>query len=965
MALIASRKLGGTPHVPAVGLAALDGVALGHKPGEVAKVTGALFEREAAVGAIAAALDSVRLGSPSVLFVQGEAGLGKTSLILGARRSASGLEVGWGEGVASETALPFGLLGQALGPLGALSELETLSDLGSGESRASVYYRCARRLRHLCAQAPHVLLLDDLHWADPDSLGLLAFLLHRLRDCPLGLVATMRPWPKEATALAEELQAKGQAAIERLGPIGDGSAGHVAARAAGRQLSDAELALVLASCAGNPLLLEQAGAGLRAGLLVSPTHLRPLRQLVDRFAGLPAPVLDLAKAASVAGIRFQPSLVAAVAETDVSSVAAALGVLIKTGLAREAPGGLVEFAHPLFAQGLYEEIGQPERSRLHALAMRSLLGGGADPAQAAAHAISGHLVGDPQAVECLEAAGRAAARAGAPDSAVKFLTSAVELAGGRATSALLLLLTEAQLGAGLYQSAEATCGRLLERSHDPTTRADALLLLARAAEDTNTVGEIIGRYRAAVEAAEGTDRLVGALAEAVAAGSRSEGPAGVRTMMERLGGLRETLAPQQRLEADIAWGAAASLAGDPVGGETVRAALAPLRSVLESAAPSAGPTMLLARALDTLVYMECFEEADEFFARAWEIAERRGAVTTMAGLASICTAGLWWRGRLGPAFELLTRAEVLSRLEIGANLFLAMIATETGDLGTAVNEASKVEHLLAGGQSTSGAFERVQLLRIRGELALDAGRDLEAVTVALQMRELAERTGARQPLWTPWADVAMEAFLRAQMLDDCRALVDDLEQVSSGWVLRWPRSVAATGRAGIAEVAGDLVEAERQYRRGVELLEGIDLPLRRGRALVHYGRFLRRSGRAVLARGPLARALEECEACGAMRLASQARAELEASGGRRRRVSSVQLSPQELRVAQLAAEGATNAEIASPLFISAKTVEHHLTSAYAKLGVRSRRELKEHLELAGERLRKAQQEGARSLVTKT
>ena len=126
----------------------------------------------------------------------------------------------------------------------------------------------------------------------------------------------------------------------------------------------------------------------------------------------------------------------------------------------------------------------------------------------------------------------------------------------------------------------------------------------------------------------------------------------------------------------------------------------------------------------------------------------------------------------------------------------------------------------------------------------------------------------------------------------------------------------------------------------------------------YYGRFLRRSGRAVLARAPLARALEECEACGATRLAWQARGELEASGGRRRRVSSVWLSPRELRVAQLAAQGATNAEIASPLFISAKTVEHHLTSVYAKLGVRSRRELRGHFQLADEKRRQDQQPGA-------
>ncbi|MGP8205617.1 MAG: hypothetical protein ACLQVK_06085 [Acidimicrobiales bacterium] len=615
-------------------------------------------------------------------------------------------------------------------------------------------------------------MLDDLHWADPDSLALLAFLLRRLGDCPLGLVATMRPWPKEATALAEELHGKGQAAIERLGPIGDGPAGQVVARAAGRQLSGAELAPLLGSCAGNPLLLEQAGAGLRAGSPVGPTRPAPLGQLVDRFAGLPAPVLAVAKAASVAGARFQPSLVAAVAETEASAVAAALGVLMRAGLAREAPVGQVEFAHPLFAQALYEEVGQPERSRLHALAMRALLATGAGPAQAAAHAISGHLVGDPQAVECLQAAGRAAARAGASDSAVMFLTSAVELAGGKASSELLLLLAEAQLGAGLYGGAEATCACLFEQSSSPTARADALLLLARAAESTNRVSEIVRRYRAAVEAAEGTDRLAGALAEAVAAGSRSEGPAGVRTMMDRLRVLSGTLPPQQRLEADIAWGAAASLAGDPAGGEAVRAALGPgnVRSVMEPA-PSAAVSMLLARAFDTLLYMERFEEAYEFFAIAWEVAERQGAVNTMTGLASICINGFWWRGRLGPALELLTRAQVLSRLEIGANILLAMIATETGDLGTAVGEANKVEHLLLADPSTDAVWERVQLLRIRGELALDAGRDLEAVEIAVKMRELAQRSGALQPLWAPWADVAMEAFLRARMLDDCRALV--------------------------------------------------------------------------------------------------------------------------------------------------------------------------------------------------
>jgi DNA-binding CsgD family transcriptional regulator len=144
----------------------------------------------------------------------------------------------------------------------------------------------------------------------------------------------------------------------------------------------------------------------------------------------------------------------------------------------------------------------------------------------------------------------------------------------------------------------------------------------------------------------------------------------------------------------------------------------------------------------------------------------------------------------------------------------------------------------------------------------------------------------------------------------------------------------------LAEAEGDPQRAEEHYDRAVELLEGIDLPLRRARALLSYGRFLRRAGRPVRARAPLARALEESEACGGMRLASQARAELQAAGGRRRRVDSAELSAQERNVVRMAAQGSTNGEIAISLFISVKTVEHHLTSAYLKLGVHSRKDLR-------------------------
>ncbi|NNM97103.1 MAG: helix-turn-helix transcriptional regulator [Candidatus Dormibacteraeota bacterium] len=119
------------------------------------------------------------------------------------------------------------------------------------------------------------------------------------------------------------------------------------------------------------------------------------------------------------------------------------------------------------------------------------------------------------------------------------------------------------------------------------------------------------------------------------------------------------------------------------------------------------------------------------------------------------------------------------------------------------------------------------------------------------------------------------------------------------------------------------------------------MPLAEADTLIRYGEFLRRRGEPRRARAPLGRALQLAESCGAGRLAGIAAAELAACGGRRlrRAAADATLTAQEVRVAELAAAGRSNAEIGAALFISAKTVEHHLGRIYAKLAVRSRREL--------------------------
>ena len=389
-----------------------------------------------------------------------------------------------------------------------LCELDAVPGLGSAEARARLYQRCSRAVKDLCQTSPLLLLIDDLHWADPDSLSLLGFLLRRLRGNALGVIATLRPWPREAEDLAQELAAAGHAGIQRLAPLGDRSAVQVVMRAAHRELAPAELELALASCAGNPFLLTQAGAAAGTGASAEALSSDPNRRLVARFSGLAPEVVLVAKAASVAGTRFWPQLVSAMTRIDDAEVSSALGALIDAGLARAQDDGEVEFAHPLFAQALYESVARPERSRLHAAAMRGLLAMGAEPAKAAAHAQLGHLLGDQTAIDVLEMAGRTGLAAGALEGAVNYLATAVELAGDLVSPTLLLELAEAELATGRTERVREACLRALELAPDAAGRVDAQVMLARLAfneEDEEGLRwtEAVARRRGERQAARG------------------------------------------------------------------------------------------------------------------------------------------------------------------------------------------------------------------------------------------------------------------------------------------------------------------------------------------------------------------------------------------------------------------------------------------------------------------------------
>lgn len=245
----------------------------------------ALRERDAVLAAAAGLVERVRTGTGGgSLFIVGEAGLGKTVLLEHARRLAGdGFAVGLGQGDPMEASLPFALVAQALAGLGGEEDRGGLAAPVTDERRTARFYEILRWLERV--RRPTLVLLDDLHCADPDSLALVSFLSRRFAEGPVALIGTLRPWPMSAADLASMLAHAGHAAIQRLLPLGPDAARGLLAERVEQPVSPEILEQIAELCAGNPLLLEQAALALDRGDDVVTAAASPHR-LIDRYQPL-------------------------------------------------------------------------------------------------------------------------------------------------------------------------------------------------------------------------------------------------------------------------------------------------------------------------------------------------------------------------------------------------------------------------------------------------------------------------------------------------------------------------------------------------------------------------------------------------------------------------------------------------------------------------------------------------------
>jgi DNA-binding CsgD family transcriptional regulator len=915
---------------------------------------GGLLEREVVTAAAAELVDRVCAGGAGALFLAGEAGLGKTSVIGQACQQAAeaGLTMGVGRGHPMETGLPFGVLIQALdgaGGRGLLGEDE--ADLGSAADWSA---RCYRVLRWLQCRAgsPVFLGIDDLHWADADSVALVSFLCRRMGSVAFGLIASLRPWPARASETVADLAHDGHGTVLALLPLSQQAAGALLQARLRRHVPAAIQRQAFELSAGNPLLLEQLAAtiGKGADVPAADTGLTGSGQgmLLSSFAGLLAEGMRCAQAASVLGSGFLPEIAAQVAGLKDDEVDRAIEALARTGLIKQQPGAVAEFVHPLFRQALYDDLPGAVRSRLHARAFAALHARGLD-AQAAEHAIPGGLAGDPEAIAVLAEAGRAARRKGAIATAVSWLEKAATLAGKRASERLLMDLAEAHLAGGDAERAIVIYRLLLLQSGlEPTVRIAARWMLARALATTGQHDLAAAAFAEAADRARDSDpaTAVEVLLDAAYCAWLSTGAAAAMLLADQARDLASTTGVALRAQADADWAMYALMCGDPAGIAAAEAAAASCRadgnspqSVAETARREGWGT---ANSLASCALgVEQLTVAERAFTVVRAAAEDADAPWAIAGLAVGHSYTLFRMGRLEEALAAITvavsLAELVPLMDAYANVGMACFCLHMGRLDESARLCERVEAMAtARGQLHAQLF----LWDVVGHRRLREGAIAGACAAYDRLEDIRRRMGMTEPCLPAWPRHAMSAYLAGGRIQDAQRIITWLDEIVPRLPCRFPRIAAATGRAQLAELSGDRAAAEAYYRSALDLHGQTDLPVEQCETLLAYGGFLRRSGYAARARPVLAQAAEIGERTGAHWLAGFAREELKVAGGRmRRRAAPRTLTPQEERVAGLVATGATNANIAHQLCLSVSTVETHLERIYAKLGIHTRYQL--------------------------
>ncbi|ARZ68929.1 hypothetical protein SMD11_3292 [Streptomyces albireticuli] len=912
-------------------------------------------------------LDGAREGTGAGLVLWGDPGIGKTALLEDTALTAADFTVLCCRGTRMESGLAFAALHELLWPvvdrIGTLPAAQAAALRGAlghhrdPADRFLIGAAVLTLLSELASEQPVLLAVDDAQWLDEPTVDCLCFVARRLRTEPVALLLATHADP--ARGPWDPLPS-----LEVTG-LPDADARLLAA-AAWPDADELTLARTVRVAGGNPLALQELpgtpaltgptdlGAPALAGTaaVTARNAATAIATATITAAAPPAsPTGTSAPAVPAPGTPFPvgPRLRRAfTARIDaLSPTARTLLLLIATeergeqwvlreAAARlgagddaweevrlsgllDARGGRLRVRHPLLRAVVYEDAPSPGRRAAHRALARVLAGTDAEELRAW-HLAAACEGPDETVAALLTAAAERAWERGGCATAERILRRAAELSpepaaasvrlargaraaweAGRADTARELLDRAARLASdeeaaepsgglrGLIEFAhgnQETAHRHLLRDVPALSRPDKAAELAGVAVRAGWSAGSPALQAAALRVLTGLPDVPPVLPE----WWREEGPAPALTdeAVARLGAGSWRLMPPATLA--VAWGAEEALA------EALERKVAELRRT--DAATALVLTVPQTATLDLVRgrWADATANATETLRLAEEIGADHAASQCRNVLAWLAAA----RGDEAATGELSARALEMS-VPRGVRALTAAAYWSRGQLALHAGRAEEASGLLErltepGHEAAHGTFALLSAADA-AEAAVRAGRPEAALPHARRLREWADRTG------TAWAAAAAHR---------CAALL-----------------------------AGDPAEAEARFRAALAVPGAAARPFDHARTRLLYGEWLRRVRRRTDAREQLAEAAETFRRLGAAPLLARARTERELTGRQPRRPgdAGVSLTPQERRVARLAAEGLTNREIAARLLISPRTVGHHLSNVFPKLGVTSRAEL--------------------------
>ncbi|MEU7862056.1 AAA family ATPase [Nonomuraea sp. NPDC049141] len=893
-----------------------------------------LLGRKREQAQIEALIAEAKDGRSASLVIRGEPGIGKSALLGHADQLAEGLQRLHGTGIETEAELPFAalhlLLRPALDRIDALPApqaraLEGAFGLATApQDRFLIGLAALTLLTELAEDGPLLVLVDDAQWMDRSSAEALLFTARRLHSEGIALLFAAR----------DTFHAPGVPEL-RLNGL-DRQAASDLLREHTPGLGPAVRERILATSGGNPLALIELPRVPDA--LPDTQEPLPLPRRIQeayeaRIAVLPPDTQTMLLVAALDDAGDLDVVVRAAGTLGVG--AAALGPAERAGFLSTA-GGRLSFGHPLMRTAAARRAAYDERVTVHH-ALAGALNDDQDADRRAWHlaaAVTGR--DEPIAAALEQAAGRARERAGHAAAAAALERAARLTPTLTERARRLALAAEAAAEAGALEHAQILADQARRLGDCPLTLARLAGLRGRIAFDR---GNVHNAHRILLDGAASiadVDRKEAALIllDAVRNAWYLSDPAAVTEAAARLAEL--PLTPEDGMDGFVR---AARAMADFLAGDLDRA-LPPFRELI--AVALAIPTGMTALRISVCSLAGISGDFDNGLAIAHSVIEE-GRADGMVGLLSLGQVVLaihqMYLGRFHDALATATEGRQLAT-DIGQThriahfeSAMAMVAAVQGREQDCRELAERtIAHHEAHPVATIVGWAEWAL----GLLDLGQGR-FEAALERFEAAALGPLRHQIMPIY--FAPDQIEAAVRLGLPDRAAEPLTRFESWATAARHPWADAVLHRCRALLAH---DEEEAQQHWEQAARSHAEANRPYERARTDLLHGEWLRRARRRNESRTRLRAALETFDRVDAAPWAERARAELRAAGETVAPSAPdliALLSPQELQVVRLAATGATNRKIAAQLFLSPRTVSHHLYRAFPKLGVTTRTEL--------------------------